>query len=76
MYAVVYDLEPERFVSMLGAERIEPGVGCHLRAALFSSPLLGCGNQFCADSSAPVCGRNIPSFEVAYRTGGVATIGV
>jgi hypothetical protein len=74
MYAAIHDLEPERFVSLLRVEGIQPGVGRHLRAAFLSSPVLGCGNEFCSDSSPPVCRRNIPSLDVADRTRRVATI--
>jgi hypothetical protein len=76
MYAAIHDFEPERFVSTLRVEGIQPGVGCHLRAAFVPSPVLGCGNKFCSDSPSPVCRRNIPSLDVTGRTGRVATVRV
>ena len=76
MYAAIHDLEPERFVSMLKVEGVQPGVGCHLRAAFIPNPVLGGGNKFGSDSSPPVCRRNIPALDVTDRTGRVATVRV
>jgi hypothetical protein len=76
MYAAIHDFKPERFVSTLGVDRIQPGVGGHLRATLISSPVLGCRDKFRSDSSPPVWSRNIPSLDVTDRTGRVASVRV
>ena len=76
MYAAIHDLEPERFVSTLGVNGIEPGVGGHFRAALLAGPILGCGDKCCSDSSPSVWRLNIPSLDVTGRTGRVASIGM
>jgi hypothetical protein len=75
-YLTRHDLEPERFVSTLGVEGIQPGVGGHLCATLISSPVLGRGNKFCSDSSPLVWRRNILSLDVSYWARRVATIRV
>jgi hypothetical protein len=76
MYAAIHNLETECFVGVLRLKPIEPGVGSHFDTALKASPFLGCGNEFRADFSAPVFGRDVPALDVTDGMRRIAAVGV
>jgi hypothetical protein len=43
--AAIYNLEPDRLVNPLGQRMVDPGIGCHLDAAVAARPILGCREE-------------------------------
>ena len=39
VHTAVHNLKPERFVSTLGIEVVQPGIGSHFKAALAPGPV-------------------------------------
>jgi len=76
MYAAVDDLKAQRFVRALRDSMVNPGIRCHLNAALVSRPLLGGPNEPSSDSLPAMSRINVPSFNEADGMRRIATVGM
>ncbi len=66
----------ERLMSFDGDLVVDPGVGGHLGAALFASPIFGCASESSANSLLARCFVDEPALDETDWMRGIAAVGV